>query len=110
MEVIKEIAKDIFKISISQQQLLIRTLFSSELDFVTKLLSFACITFIALEILYLILPRGLQVKLEALDYKARKESGGFSDLSTTAGLASLSGFILVIFILQKHTSFKLTPE
>ena len=71
MEVVKEIAKDIFKISISQPQLLIRTLFNSELDFVTKLLSFACVAFIALEILYMILPRGLQVKLEALDYKAR---------------------------------------
>lgn len=110
MEVVKEIAKDIFKISISQQQLLIRTLFSSELDFVTKLLSFACITFIALEILYLILPRGLQVKLEALDYKATRGGGVLWDISTTAGLAIFSGFFLVINILQKHTSFKLTPE
>ena len=89
MEDVKEIAKDIFKISISQPQLLIRTLLNSELDFVTKLLSFACVAFIALGILYIILQRGLQVKLEALDYKARKESGGFSELSTTAGLASL---------------------
>ena len=110
MEVVKEIAKDIFKTSISQPKLLIRTLLNSELDFSTKLLSFACVAFIALGILYIILPRSLQVKIEALDYKARKESGGFSDLSTTAGLASLSGFILVIFILQKYTSFKLTPE
>ena len=100
MEVVKEIAKDIFKISISQQQLLMRTLFSSELDFVTKLLSFACIAFIALEILYLILPRSLQVKLEALDYKARKESSSFSDYySTTAALACASGFILVVCII-----------
>ena len=99
MEVVKEIAKDIFKISISQQQLLMRTLFSSELDFVTKLLSFACIAFIAIEILYLILPRSLQIKLEALDYKVRKESSGFYDYSTTAGLACASGFILVVCIL-----------
>lgn len=89
MEVVKEIEKEILKFSISQPQLLIRTLLNSELDFVTKLLSFACVAFIALGILYIILPRGLKVKLEALHYKARKESGGFSDLSTTAGLASL---------------------
>ena len=101
MEVVKEIAKDILQISISQQQLLMRTLFSSELDFVTKLLSFACIAFIALEILYLILPRSLQIKLEALDYQERNKSGGLSDISFTAGLASLSGLILVIFYLQK---------
>ena len=68
MEVVKEIAQDIFKISISQPQLLIRTLLDCELDFVTKLLSFACVAFIALGILYIILQRSLKVKLEALDY------------------------------------------
>ena len=99
MELVKEITRDIFKISVSQIQPVFRTLFSSELDFVTKLLSFACIAFVVIEILYLILPRSLQTKLEALDYQQRKESGGLQDISTTAGLASLSGLILVVFFL-----------
>ncbi len=59
MEYLKEIPSDIFLSGIHLQKLLMSALFSSELDFVTKLLSFACVSLIALEILYLILPRSL---------------------------------------------------
>ena len=86
-----------------------KTLFSSELDFFTKLLSFACVIFIAIEILYMVLPRSLQRKLEALDYVPRKD-GGFFDFSSTAALAGMNGIILAVTIIQKASQYKLSKE
>ena len=99
MEMIKETVLEIFWISTSFQKLLMKTLFSSELDFVSKLLSAACVAFLVIEILYLVLPRSLQRKLEAIDYVKRQGAGGFQDYSSTAALAGLNAFILALTVI-----------
>ncbi len=63
MEIVHEI-KEVFQ---HQMLNIFSVFFSEDLDFTTKLLSFLCLFALALEMLYIVLPRWFQKKVESLD-------------------------------------------
>ena len=64
------------------------------------MLSFLCVALILIEVVYIILPRGMQKKIEALDYTPPRENQteGFY-VSITTGLAGVFLLILVISVI-----------
>ena len=75
-----------------------QTAFSSELDFITKLLTVLVIGSLLSQTVYMLLPNMLKKKLQALDFNP--EQGG---ISKTALLAIGAMIALTIIKVQRHS-------
>jgi hypothetical protein len=104
MEFFVDIAK-MAGIFLEQAKNLVSTIFSPELDFITKMLTLFCIVSIFLEFVYLIMPRSIKRKIENLDLPSNKP--GAIGWTTTIACGNLFGLVLMIF--QKFSMAK-SPE
>jgi hypothetical protein len=106
MDFVVGIAKEMTEIFLVQVKNLIGTIFSPELDFITKMLTLFCMVSIFFEFVYLIVPRSLKRKIENLDLPLNKP--GETRWSTTIACGNLFGLVLVI--LQKFSMAKSSEE
>ena len=80
----------------------LEVIFNPELDFVTKLFTFACILSMVLLIVYLIVPRGVKQVIHSIDLRPGTEGS----LSKSGLVCIISATSVVIFILQKQSMGK----
>ena len=92
-------AEEVFDVSKAIFQDLFGIIFSGELDFFTKLISFIVIVSFLIEFIYLILPVSLRKQVDILDYNEKKNQS----FTNTTVIAVVSLGILIVNMCQKYS-------
>ena len=105
MDTILQWAHELSEIVLQQWSNVFATLFSKELDFITKMLTAFCFFTIFLECVYLAMPRSIKRRIEKLDYNPEIEGS----YSMSASIAMANVVLLLVTIVSKFSGMK-SPE